>query len=1306
MDQDNSAQAKNFEGSGDAGLKMASANSEPLASATHELKIMDVEGGAVVAVDPVEEPEAAMVILVDDEEGEAVMDVDEVEQPMLDDPGLEDVDDDHVPMVAELQSALNNPDDKPESEDPLLEDPDREPDTMSTKTEPSSDAESNHSYHDPMGLLERIDNQDGGDSQDDDEDFSVDEGSTGGGNGSTRRKMPRAQRWLIWMKRWPWILHEPTDGTFAFCLYCNMNINVNNRSRHINQHNMSLYHQEREANYLAFKKSEEQTRGADNEVKHEFGTKSYVTAMKQKRVSEIEAFNNFNWLRWLRWHPWLERAQPGGTIGMCRVCNVRMNVEFVYLRKRHETTKGHMEALRNQEAEKPSRKRKRSKSTSESTGVEEEVEPEKEKESEPEPEPEPEEAQDTAVVMMNGDINADEDPSKWCELIPDTNPQQCRCTLCDCTMAITSYLRHCKTRLHCQKQLAPAEKGSPDVRGIWAVFAELHPWLIADPDDPSISYCSVCRKRFMYGNSEIKRKNHEKSEKHTSAVAAAKAVIEAGLAEAKQKENDNEDDAEAEGEEAEEEVPASERPQSEVRSDSDGTEDNDDDNWSETQNGGKGVAAKTANEPRKAKARAGVRFYPWLCYSKDRKTQICKFCRVRFHNESAKARHEYSARHVKLLKQFKARQAKQPQGSMKQTRNKRQEEEEAQVAPEQEEEEEEEEEEEQEEEDDQEDEEEQSNTDSGTVLTRKAARPASKLFLKPIPATMKGKVMVWKGRFPWLSYKKSEQRGNYAWCKLCEVSLYLPSSKWASKHQRTSRHIRLRIDRKKNGGKPPAASAAKSPAEISAVVATASALASGEARQKAAMAELQAKYSWLDPDANDENHCHCRVCDTRLPIKVFYLRQHDASRKHADSVERLRATSAAAAGAPSVSTTSTVEAERQESGLDKESDGDMSVRSDGSIGEPPAKRSRRSMEVRRLLRALRDSVGKRQEERSQMDMAKDMICSSFDIVSRLRTLERESATHVDSTAQAPAMKVAPVQPPEPRHVLDLFFDSIAPTMKALPADLAAEGKAKIMQLVCGLEVRAMQRNSATSTAVAASSTSSSTASAAAPLITSPAPAPAPVSASAPPASASVSAPPSAPPSISAPPVSAPAVPAAPAEVELHSNVITIQDDDNTVQTNNNEVEPVQKKSVGGTSSTQVTINGSQKDLPENIRRILSSSQMQVTNRYDTDAVRCVPLDKLTTQSRINGNGRLSQGGSSEAPSTPQADLITNGNTLAMLRQIRVNNNSSSKMITITKAPMHQPQANLTSTPIMRGGPNSNGAQMATFRSLVNHNRRP
>lgn len=237
-------------GASDAGHKMASANPDAAASATHELKIMDVEG-AVETAPTVEPP---VVILVDDDEP-----VEEVEEEQEDADLVDIGDEDNAPLVAELQSALNNPDDKPAGEDPLLGDPERDMDTMSAKTEPSSDAESNHSYHDPMGLLERIETH--ADSQDEDEDYSVDDGSSVNG-GTTRKKMPRAKRWLIWMKRWPWMLHEDSDGTYAFCLYCNMSINVNNRAKHIQQHNMSLYHQERECNYVAFKKTEEQTRGA------------------------------------------------------------------------------------------------------------------------------------------------------------------------------------------------------------------------------------------------------------------------------------------------------------------------------------------------------------------------------------------------------------------------------------------------------------------------------------------------------------------------------------------------------------------------------------------------------------------------------------------------------------------------------------------------------------------------------------------------------------------------------------------------------------------------------------------------------------------------------------------------------------------------------------------------------------------------------------------------------------------------------------------------------------------------------------
>lgn len=270
----------------------------------------------------------------------------------------------------------------------------------------------------------------------------------------------------------------------------------------------------------------------------------------------------------------------------------------------------------------------------------------------------------------------------------------------------------------------------------------------------------------------------------------------------------------------------------------------------------------TAAAPSKAKH--VVRQFSWLRCSKDRKIQICKFCRVRFHSESNKLRHEQSARHKKLTAQFKARQAVRRKEAQRQRKL--------------------------EEENDDGD---QSNAESVSVAVTvdednshsvSAPKTLPKPIFKAVPATMQGKVMVWKDRFPWLSYKRSEARHNYGWCKLCEVSVFLPSFKYASKHQRSSRHVRLRFERKRVSRMQPTAPAAM-PSPVSSVLAT------GETKQKAAMAELQAKYDWLEPDVNDENYCHCKLCETRLPIKIFFLRQHDGSRKHLEQLERLRNTS-------------------------------------------------------------------------------------------------------------------------------------------------------------------------------------------------------------------------------------------------------------------------------------------------------------------------------------------------------------------------------------------------------------------------------
>lgn len=103
-------------------------------------------------------------------------------------------------------------------------------------------------------------------------------------------------------------------------------------------------------------------------------------------------------------------------------------------------------------------------------------------------------------------------------------------------------------------------------RGVWSQYAEHHPWLVADPDDPTVAFCSVCSKRFNYGHSEIKRKNHENSERH-------KALLEAAAASAPDEEQEQEEEEDVEEEPEEEQTEAedqSETPSNEEGSDEEG----------------------------------------------------------------------------------------------------------------------------------------------------------------------------------------------------------------------------------------------------------------------------------------------------------------------------------------------------------------------------------------------------------------------------------------------------------------------------------------------------------------------------------------------------------------------------------------------------------------------------------------------------------------------------------------------------------------------------------------------------------------
>ncbi|KAH8399417.1 hypothetical protein KR215_009897, partial [Drosophila sulfurigaster] len=1061
----------------------------------------------------------------------------------------DDIDVDNGPIVGELETMLVAATNNNNVEMPA--DPLHESILSNTKPEAISDVESINSYSGPMSLLRRIDsnNDDNDNGEETDVDTYVDGDGDGDGTSSCISHSGNdAERWQSWMRRWPWLLHEESDGDLAFCLYCNVGINVNRHQSYVQQHNLSLYHQERENNYVAFKNSEKQkAANADNEIKYEIGSNEYIVSMKKRRDDEVETLNNFNWERWLKWHSWLERFQSSGTIGLCKCCNIRMNVEFFYLRKRHEVSKGHRDAWRQHESN-STRKRKRSPSP-----VDKSTEHEWERSSNSVKKP----SVETAVVSLVDSGLETPDPSDWCELLPDTTPQQCRCTLCDCRMAISSFIRHLKTKVHISNLTNQTRNSHVSLnRGVWAQYADKHPWLVADPNDPTLAYCHVCCRRFMYGHSEIKRKNHENSEKHQAAVAAAAVAAVAGVGELPTEDTVEQSAPEHSSAPTETESIASDEDYVVA-----------DDRLSTAKPILFCRNKESGNATRKPKH--VVRHYSWLRYSKDRKVQLCKYCRVRFQNESSKLRHDQSAHHKQLMQKFKERQA---------TRRKQQESQRNQK----------------------DNDEEESNSDSAAPAmvekvaaevkstTQVATKPTSKkAALNRVPVSMQGKVMVWKDRFPWLSYKRAEQRSNYGWCKLCEISVFIPSFKFASKHQRSTRHVRLRIERKRR-----AEQAAVSGTSLA--TATAAALATGESKHKAAMAELQAKYNWLEADATDENHCHCKICDARLPIKVFYLRQHDGSRKHMEQMERLKTSSQVAAA-----TTETTVEPPQEAVMevDQDSDGALSVKSEGSTVEQlESKRSRRSAEMRRVLRALRDSVGKRNDERNQIDMA-------FDIVQRLRTLEREAQALPVSPVRQQGVTHTTVAPPT-RDTIDLFLDSISQTMKSLPPDLVAEGKMKIMQIVCNLELRCMQRSKSPALTAEASMAVAST-----------------------------------------------AVPstATPAHLQLQPNNSTDATSHLPELTVTTMVAPRNRKSLDQSppnsntpsSSTSATAaatsaasNGRPKEVPVNIRRILPSTVQVASKLEQIDKVRVVPMDKLTNPVS-NQNQNNARSSANPASSKPQ-----------------------------------------------------------------------
>ncbi|XP_073819098.1 suppressor of variegation 3-7 isoform X2 [Musca autumnalis] len=946
-------------------------------------------------------------------------------------------------------------------------------------------------------------------------------------------------------REYQWLLYEESDELFGYCLHCDVRLSVRSPS-YVKQHSMSLYHKERSANYLAFREQEERSHNGTPLVgiKEEFGTESYVAALKLKRKSQAEALNNYNWQRWLKEYPWLERESNTGTLGLCKYCDVRINVEFEYLRTRHQETAKHKEF----EKEYNSSQQKNT----------------------------------TLNARENAPSNK-KSPKENTSLCEPANQQFAvlRCKICDITVAKNNFKRHLRTNLHIRREseyvksqkanktkktkLSSTANESDEVSAkssnMWVVYAKKHPWLIADPTDETHAYCKYCEKRVIYGNSAAKRAAHENSAYHRNRERDTNVNINDCRDENEnsdeEQNNDGASDEESntggddeDGDDTQDENDeASEESEGE---ESDGNDDNDQNNENSEQeeeeeeeenesDEDENEEKKNSDDQNDSKKRIyrhdseWYNQYPWCKkYKPDPANYcFCSYCKIVISKRCNRMKHSQTGRHVAAEAEYLRRQNKkkklyrsknndeeydwavdiksQPnlyyckycrvrisrryskkqhaiskihqinQNLFKSNRNPVKQETNGVVQT--------------------------------TTLRRHDVASLTKVEKVPSFITL---VKQWQKKFTWLSYKRSEMRSNYAFCKVCEQSVFVRTIKSVIKHQRSGKHIRTanQIRRQKlqqqreeqnetnktqtQVGKRELESTKTNRSEATntenaTVTTTETKKSLKESVDKSLFDDMQERFSWIEKSMKP-NYVHCRFCDEQVYLKALFLKNHSNSKSHRQSVIKYRqndtkrekrrhsesntnASDVDDGGGDDV----VVIEDNTEEILISEQDDNWTVKSE-NMDEHEAldfllQRSGNSSQqlgghTRPSKRAKKSSLLNKINE-NNTSLVASILSAPLTLASCLGPLIQQQIQQATSTQLQQSSTTTTTVCSQSENSFDLFFKSVSETMKKLPTDLAADGKVKIMQIICDLELKALKRQQPSTTESEIASTENS-----------------------------------------------------------------------------------------------------------------------------------------------------------------------------------------------------------------------------------------
>ncbi|XP_036323515.1 protein suppressor of variegation 3-7 isoform X4 [Rhagoletis pomonella] len=872
---------------------------------------------------------------------------------------------------------------------------------------------------DPMNLLEPVSER----ASDDDQD-KANVATNGDDEGTT-------DKWQNWIKTYPWLLRS-SGKRVGFCLYCGKNLSVEGIYS-LQRHDSALIHKERHQNYEAFLHSCKESLDEDGlsaikkEVDEDNAERLYAELI-EKRLARSKELNDYNWKNWLNAHTWLVRGHSEdaiGTKGYCKYCKCIFDAEFSLNRQRHE------QAAKHRLGEKLFLNEANGTEPNSNTEVNSEI---------------TETANDKAE-QVNNDENATGIEShvaskvlkgRLFDKVSSSSSQRC-CRVCRVVMDKHSCRKHLKSKLHRRnmqalaisyrkdKKISICPSNPNNIQVDWSKYTKIHSWICADPDDPKYAYCSYCEKRFMYGLSTVKRTLHEKSQSHREAI---KRKQENGGVESNNTTNKLEKKQQNEETNAELECDENERTANdsslkrfihfskrdiytdewfELNPCYQRNKDNEDYIYckcckvlllTKNLNIGKheraerhrftqNALAEEAKKEQQQQTNSQVSkekhvSLSWIRRSRNGQT-FCKFCRVVLSRKYRPAVHERTERHKFATQKFLARRKAQESKSLK--------------------------------------------TENNQNASPREEGAVSEEEMKPLMEDADQDEVNWHQKYVWLSFSETETREHYGYCNYCKQSVFVPTTKFASKHECTANHIRSYLTQQ-NGTEN-----SKNPKT--------------ENTQPQVNSGTKFKlYKWLLPDPEENRSFgYCKFCKTRVTTEGLMALAHHNSRNHRKATAIF---------------------------LQNHKDEGLEGIAQDSLFEDSA-----SQQLRNLEAINQDESG------SETSLATRLTNAHTEMLSLIREMKGNKTRQNTTLLSGPLSAAASLSPSDAdicysrvseqhngklelnvlsqakreRNTYDLFFESMNETVKRLPTDLAAESRVKIMQIVYDLEMRALKRKS-------------------------------------------------------------------------------------------------------------------------------------------------------------------------------------------------------------------------------------------------------